>query len=338
MKKILIIANYKKSIGGIAGQVDVLLEKLNNEKFSLELFNTKANYLKRLLLPFKLFFKGKKFDIFHIHGCSGLGFYPIFIGAIVGHLKNKKVIITYHGGDFEQFFDSYPKLIRYFLNRADKLTVPSFYLFDILKKNKIDAIHLPNIIREDNVVFKVRNSFDPILIVTRSLEKVYNIPLIINAFYKIKHKFRDAKLFLVGDGSLKNELEIEVKKSGIEGIDFLGRVDNAKIGTILNKADIYINPTTADNMPLSLFEAFACGLPVISTNVGGIPNFINNNENGFLINSNDEEALIDKIEFILANQDTMNPIINSALLTFKKYTWNRLKLKYFELYEFKKTN
>ena len=89
-------------------------------------------------------------------------------------------------------------------------------------------------------------------------------------------------------------------------------------------------------MPLSLFEAFACGLPVISTNVGGIPNFINDNENGFLINSNDEEALIDKIEFILANQETMNPIIESALLTFEKYTWNRLKLNYFELYEFEK--
>ena len=69
----------RRSIGGIAGQVDVLLDKLNNEHFFSELFNTKANYLKRLLLPFKLFFKGRKFDIFHIHGCSGLGFIPFLL-------------------------------------------------------------------------------------------------------------------------------------------------------------------------------------------------------------------------------------------------------------------
>ena len=163
-------------------------------------------------------------------------------------------------------------------------------------------------------------------------KKVYNIPLVIDAFKKIENKYSDAKLFIVGDGSLQKQLEVYVEKSHIRGIYFLGRVDNAKIGEKINEADIYINPTTADNMPLSLFEAFACGIPVITTNVGGIPNFISDNKSGFLIKSNDVDALVEKIEFILANPERIKPIIEAAHETFKKYTWSRLKAKYFDLF------
>ncbi len=101
---------------------------------------------------------------------------------------------------------------------------------------------------------------------------------------------------------------------------------------MLNKADIYVNPTTADNMPLSLFEAFACGGPVISTNVGGLTNFIEDKVNGFLINNDDEKALIEKIEYILLNQSKIGTIIDKAYLTFQKYTWNQLKPCYYKLY------
>jgi len=333
MKKILIIANYRKSIGGISGQIDVLLDKLNNNEISAELFNTKDSYLNRFLLPFKLYKKSKGIDVFHIHGCSGFGFYPIFIGVLIGRLKSNKIIITYHGGGLQEFLNSYPNFVKYFLNKADILTVPSIYLLDILNKNKIKAIYLPNIIREDNVKFKHREKFTPTLIVTRSLKNVYNIPLAINAFYKIKLKYNSAKLFIVGDGPLKSKLENDVKRSGIEGITFLGQIENDKIGETLNKADIYINPTTADNMPLSLFEAFACGLPVISTNVGGLPNFIKDKISGFLIKSNDLDALIEKIEYILSNQDEIATIINAAYKTFQNYTWSKLQDGYFELYK-----
>ena len=332
MKKILIIANYKKSVGGIAGQVDILLEKFNNSEFITQLFNTKTGNLKRLFLPFKLAYKSKGFQFFHIHGCSGLGFYPIAIGVLVGLLANKKIIVTYHGGDLEKFITSYPRIIKFFLKIADITTVPSLYLLDILKKNEIVGTYLPNIIREDNVIFKVRKDFRPVFIVTRSLEKVYNIPLVIDAFKKIEEKYSDAKLFIVGDGSLKKELEVYVNNLGIKGIHFLGRIENTKIGEMINKADIYLNPTTADNMPISLFEAFACGIPVISTNVGGIPNFISNNKSGLLINSNDVDALVEKIEFILNNPGKMNLIIDEAYETFKKYTWNNLESQYVELY------
>lgn len=332
-KKILIIANYRQSIGGISGQVDILLKYFNNGKFNCDLFNTKTNIFRRLLLPISLFFKGIRYDIFHIHGCSFLGFYPIILGVIIGKILNKKTIVTYHGGDLKNFLNKYSILVKYILSLADIITVPSKYLQGIFGKYSIDSIILPNIIREDNVVFKKRDIIRPYMIVTRSLEKIYNIPLVIDAFIEIKKKYKNAKLFIIGEGSLKAKLENEVKVLGIKDIEFVGKVKNSEIGNELNKADIFINPTTTDSFSISMFEAFACGLPVISTNVGAIPEFIKDGFNGLLIDSGDINGMINKIDLLLNDNNLSQKIIKNAYKTFKKYTWTNIKDMYYKLYK-----
>ena len=333
MAKILLIANYKPSVGGISGQIEILLEYFNDDINQVDLFNTKDNILKRILMPFVLFNKGRKYDIFHIHGCSFFGFFPIVIGVMIGKLLKKKIIITYHGGGLYEFINKYKTKVIYFLNKANTITVPSKYLQDILNNNSIKSKYLPNIIRDNNVYLKKRENLKPILIVTRTLDEVYNIPLSIMAFKDLKKVVPDAKLKIVGDGKLKNEILELVKKENIDDIEFIGRVPNSKIGEILNTADIFINPSNKDNMPLSLFEALACGLPVISTNVGGIPDYIIDGINGFLIELNNKEQLMNKILYILNNQDEVQKIIYNGYQTFEQLTLNNLKNEYLKLYE-----
>lgn len=284
-------------------------------------------------MPFVLFIKGRKYDIFHIHGCSFFGFFPIVIGVMIGKLLKKKIIITYHGGELYEFINKYKTKVIYFLNKADIITVPSKYLQNILNNNSIKSKYLPNIIRDDNVYFKKREKLKPILIVTRTLDEVYNIPLSIMAFKDLKKVVPDAKLKIVGDGKLKNEILELVKKENIDDIEFIGRVPNSKIGEILNTADIFINTSNKDNMPLSLFEALACGLPVISTNVGGIPDYFTDGINGFLIEPNNKEQLTNKILYVLNNQDEVQKIIDNGYQTFEKLTLRNLKSEYLKLYE-----
>ncbi len=333
MAKILLIANYKPSVGGISGQIEILLKHFNDNKNQIDLFNTKDNIFKRILMPFVLFIKGRKYNIFHIHGCSFFGFFPIVIGVIIGRLLKKKIIITYHGGGLEEFINKYKTKVIYYLNKADIITVPSKYLQNILNDNSIKSKYLPNIIRDDNVYFKKRDILKPNLIVTRTLDEVYNIPLAIMAFKDLKKVIPDAKLTIVGDGKLKNEIYELVKKENIDDIEFVGRVPNSKIGEILNTADIFINPSNKDNMPLSLFEALACGLAVISTNVGGIPDYITDGINGFLIELNNKEQLMNKILYILNNQEEVQKIIYNGYQTFEQLTLNNLKSEYLKLYE-----
>ena len=333
MAKILLIANYKPSVGGISGQIEISLEYFNDNINQIDLFNTKDNILKRILMPFVLFIKGRKYDIFHIHGCSFFGFFPIVIGVMIGKLLKKKIIITYHGGGLDEFINKYKTKVIYYLNKADIITVPSKYLQNILNDNSIKSKYLPNIIRDDNVYFKKRDILKPNLIVTRTLDEVYNIPLAIMTFKDLKKVVPDAKLKIVGDGKLKNEIFELVKKENIDDIEFVGRVPNSKIGEILNTSDIFINPSNKDNMPLSLFEALACGLAVISTNVGGIPDYITDGINGFLIELNNKEQLINKILYILNNQDEVQKIIYNGYQTFEQLTLNNLKSEYLKLYK-----
>lgn len=332
MKKILIIANYKKSVGGISGQVEILLKNFNSKNIKIDLFNTKTNNIKRLLLFPKLLLKGKNYDIFHIHGCSFMGFYPIVLGVFIGKILKKEIIITYHGGGLQKFMEQYEKIVKFFLLKADVITVPSLYLKNILDMYHINSVVLANIIREDNVYYKKREIIRPYLTVTRSLEPVYNISLVIDAFFEIKKVYKNSRLRIIGEGSLKEKLINKVKALGLSDVEFVGRVENSGIGKELNKSDIYINPSTKDSFSVSMFEAFACGLPVISTNVGGISNFVIDGENGFLINSNDINGLVKKIKFVLANQDKVKAIIENAYNTFQKYTFSNLKNKYLELY------
>jgi len=333
MAKILLIANYKPSVGGISGQIEILLKHFNDNKNQIDLFNTKDNIFKRILMPFVLFIKGRKYDIFHIHGCSFFGFFPIVIGVIIGSLLKKKIIITYHGGGLDEFINKYKTKVMYYLNKADIITVPSKYLQNILNDNSIKSKYLPNIIRDDNVYFKKRDILKPNLIVTRTLDEVYNIPLVIMTFKDLKKVVPDAKLKIVGDGKLKNEIFELVKKENIDDIEFVGRVPNSKIGEILNTSDIFINPSNKDNMSLSLFEALACGLAVISTNVGGIPDYITDGINGFLIEPNNKEQLTNKILYVLNNQAEVQKIIDNGYQTFEKLTLRNLKSEYLKLYE-----
>jgi glycosyltransferase involved in cell wall biosynthesis len=334
VRKVLVIANYKKSFGGISGVVDTLLTNFKeSEGLKLNLYNTKKNPFLRFFLIFNLLQKGKPYNVFHIHGCSHLGFFPIIIGVIAGKILGKRIIVTYHGGMLEDFIKKYSGFVKYFLSKSDTLTVPSTFLVNILEERGLEVEYLPNIVRLNNVSFKKRNIISPSLIITRSFEKVYNIPFAIRSFKEIQKIYPDALLRLVGSGSLESELKKLVKELDLRNVTFTGRVSNDRIGEELNKADIFINPTTVDNMPISLFEAFACGLPVLSTNVGGLPTFIEHEVNGLLIDSGNENQLVENIQFIMNNNQKAQCMINNGYNTFLKYSFESLKNNYIKLYE-----
>ncbi len=329
---VLLVSNYSPDVGGISGQIELLLKHLPSDVLKVSLFNCRANKLRRLFFPFLLLLRARCADILHLHGCSYLGFYPIVIGVFVGKLLRKKIIITYHGGDLKEFLNKYNNIVTLFLKQADILTVPSKYLKDILDDVNVESILLPNILRDDNVIFKKRAMIKPILITTRAHENVYNLPLVIRAYAEIKKHHKNAKLRMIGDGSLRKQLELLVLELGLVDVEFVGRVKNSDIGEELNKADIYINPTRKDSFSVSMFEAFASGLPVISTNVGAIPDNLIDGYNGFLIQSNSVEQLVEKIEYLLNNDEHNIDIMTNAYETFKIHTWHYLKDKYYSLY------
>lgn len=332
--KVLLICNYKPSVGGISGQVGLLQKYLRAEGHTTDIFSTKASVLQRLLLPMRLLRVARSYDVLHIHCCSGWGFLPAVVGVSVGRWLKKRLVLTYHGGGGEKFFDNHPKLVHHHLTRTDANIVLSGFLAKIFDKHKLPYTIIPNIIELDETQYRLRETLKPNFICTRAHEELYNIPCILRAFQKVLTELPEASLTLVGDGSQHEALAEMAKEMGLANVTFTGRVDNTEIYTYLDQADIFLSTPMVDNMPVSVLEAMNTGLLVISSRVGGVPYMIKNGANGLLFDSNDSDKLAELMLWSVENQTIAKAIIQQGHIEVKKYRWESIKDKLYDTYGF----
>lgn len=323
--KVLLICNYKPGVGGISGQVELLQKYLRKEGHVADIFSTKDSTIRRLTLPIRLHNIAKKYDVLHIHCCSGWGFLPAVVGISVGRLLKKRIVLTYHGGGGEKFFEKHHTLLRICLTRTDSNIVLSGFLAKVFDSHRLPYSIIPNIIELDDKQFRHRDNIKPNFICTRAHEPLYNIPCILKAFQTVQANLHEATLTLVGDGSQHAALMQISDELGLRNITFTGRVDNKDIYCYLNQSDIFISSPTVDNMPVSVLEAMNAGLLVISSRVGGLPYMINDGESGLLFESDDHTRLAEKMLWAVSNQTTVKSIIKNARQEVKKYSWESVK-------------
>lgn len=242
-------------------------------------------------------------------------------------LRGKKLVLSARGGGAGDFFNKYKFRVWPFLKCVDLVTVPSGFL----QKAFIDAfgiqpVIVPNIIDLKQFNFKERVPIRPKLLVTRNLEKIYNIHCVIRSFNIIKQKYPDSRLGIAGEGSERQELEDLVNDLGLaECVEFYGRVEHDQIQELYDEYDIFVNGSNIDNLPGTILEAFACGLPVVSTNAGGIPYMVEDSVTGLLVETNDHEALAKNIDNLLNNPALVQKLTENARKECHKYSWENVK-------------
>ncbi len=334
MKRILYVTNYKPGKGGISGQVDYLMRFLpDGKEYYADIFSTYGSVFQRILFFFSLFFRVRKYDIVHIHGCSGYGFLPIVYGMVAGKLWRRKVIVTYHGGGAEAFFARHPHWVRFWLMKADERVVLSGFLRAVFDKYGIPSCIIPNVVELKDDVFVERKEILPKFISMRHLRDLYNIPCILRAFERVQKQVPEAELVLLGDGDKKKELESYVVEHGLKSVRFIGHVPNEKIGDYLQKSDVMLSSPREDNMPVSLLEAFSAGLLVITSNVGGVPYMVEHGRTGLLFESDNDSDMADQMLWALSHQSESLQIIKNAKEEVKQYSWEVVGQQIKSLYE-----
>lgn len=329
---VLLICNYKPGVGGISGQVEILQRKLRSGGHTADIFSTKASVLQRLLIPFRLFSVAKHYDVLHIHCCSGWGFLPAAVGVTVGRRQKKRMVLTYHGGGGEHFFDKHSHLVRHYLTRTDVNIVLSGFLAKVFDKHNLPYTIIPNIIELDGSHYRERKEIKPHFICIRSHEELYNIPCILRAFQQVLAQLPESTLTLVGNGSQHNALAEMVKELVLTNVTFTGRVDNKEIYHHLNEADILLSSPTIDNMPVSLLEAMNAGLLVISSRVGGVPYMVEDGKTGYLFPSDDSDALAELMIKAVQQPSESKTIIHNAHCAVDAYRWENIKDKLYQVY------
>lgn len=332
--EILLIGNIPQHAGGIAVQMKLLREKLEQEGIRVAMINTKRNALIRLsFLPALLILKGLRKNVFHVHGCSHAGFFPIVLAVLIGKLLHKKVIVTYHGGNAKGFLEKQGKFAAFILKRATKVIVLSGFLKNVFDKYGVQTEVIPNILDINNFHYVERKVISPNLITTRALARIYDIATAIEALSIVQKRYPQASLYIVGTGPEEETLKRIVTDRGIKNVFFTGYVANQAIYHYLSKADIWCNPTTRDNMPMSMLEAINAGLVVVSTNVGGIPYMVEHEKSAWLVNKGDSIGMADGIFKMLDNPQLAKGFISNARATLYNYDWTHIRGRLFAIYE-----
>ena len=272
---------------------------------------------------------------YFLTGFFNFFFWVTYPALILIKIHRKRVILSARGGEARSFFQKYRPFVKPILRRVDTISTPSGFLRQaFLEVLGLDAVIVPNIADFNQFRFRPRKPVRPNLLVTRSLEEIYNVDCVIRAFKKVHDYFPDSSLGIVGGGSQQAALEELVRDLHLNGcVRFYGRVEHSEIQNYYDQYDIFVNASNADNLPGVILEAFASGLPVVSTRAGGIPYLVEEGVTGLLVDVGDSEALAKKVIELVKDPELASMLANNARIECQKYSWENVKAALIPLLE-----
>ncbi len=258
-------------------------------------------------------------EVIHIFS-AGLTSYALWTvpALLLARLWRKKIILNYHDGQGDQHLTEW-RSAKPTIALADRVVTPSGFLVDVFRKHDIEARSIVNIIDTSRFIYRKRRKLRPVFMTNRILEPLYNVECILRAFSIIQKSYPEATLTIAHDGPSKSSLEEMARDLKLENTRFIGRVPHEKVTELYDAADIYLTSPNIDNMPVSLLECFAAGLPIVATKVGGIPYVATDRESALLVERNDHEALAARSMELLQNEDLVEHITNGGLEAVKRY-------------------
>lgn len=346
---VLIIGPLSPAVGGITTFISDILNSNLKNNFELTPFatnrprnkdsNVSIKYLITCiiyttyhLLIFPIILLIKKPDIIHIHTPSYWSFLENSYYVLVSKLFKKKVILHIHGGAFDHFYLNSSHVMKFYIkyimslsNRVVSLSEgwKSFFVVKIgLDENLVSIIRNGVIFTNYNISQepKVKNGKFTVLFIGGTDAKRKGIYDIIKAIPYVIEAYPDVIFSFIGDIHLENSSNMLKDLKIKDHIRILGQVSEIDKIKMLNFSDLFILPSYAEGLPITILEAMAAGLPVISTTVGAIPEVIKDGVNGYLINPGDYEALAKNILILIKDDRIRNEIRqNNINLIIKDY-------------------
>src|SRR5262245_35410231 len=275
-----------------------------------------------------------RFDVAHVFAASYFSFVITPAPAVlIAKLYGKPVLLNYHSGEAEDHLRRWPRSTKLIFRLVDRVVVPSRYLVEVFARFGIEAEAVSNTAPLERFAFRERRPLRPTLLSSRNLEGLYNVADTLRAFALIERRAPDARLIVAGDGRERARLRALAAELGLKRVEFVGAAPPDRMPELYDRADIFVNSSLVDNMPLSLIEAFACGLAVVSSNAGGIPHIVTDGETGLLSPCGDYEALAANVIRLLEDRRLAASLIGRARAACRQYTWEAARGSWLKIYE-----
>ncbi len=270
-----------------------------------------------------------KIDIVHIHAGDIVSFKRKYLYILLSKIMRRKIIYHHHGANFQEHYNSATKFWKQRVKRVFESVDQVICLSDSWRKStnciapsakvKVipNAVFVPNIFQKPKhtnirltflgLIGDRKGIFDLLIVIKRLITNGYNIELSIG-----------------GNGDIKR-LKSSIKRLGLEKyIHFLGWIDDTSRDRLLKQTDIFILPSYAEGMPMSILEAMAYGIPVVSTLVGGIPELVKDEDSGILFNPGDLMKLYECIARLINSEGLRDAFGTKARnIIIKKHSTGR---------------
>jgi glycosyltransferase involved in cell wall biosynthesis len=354
--KICLIGPTPPPAGGMGNLTVQLQAALTTEGAAVDLVQVNAPYSPKFvakvpgiravfrLVPYliRLYRSIGQSDVCHLMANSGWSWHLFAAPAIwIAAFRRKPMVMNYHGGHAEAFFSKSWSTVGPSVRKCNVVIVPSPYLQRIFNKFNVATTVVPNALdhhkfyaKEPQRTLPSNKTFPFKLIVTRNLESIYDIATAIKGFALLKQQYPNITLEIAGSGpeeaalkSLCTELVVT------EAVTFLGRLNSDQMSQLYRSADLVLNPSRVDNSPISIVEALASGTPVISTDVGGIPDLVIDGVEAILIPAGEPEIFCHHASVLLSDIDCRQQLINNGLAKAANFAWPAVKTVLLQSYQ-----
>lgn len=271
-------------------------------------------------------------DVVHVFAASYFSFLLAPTPALVmGRLLRKPVVLNYHSGEAEDHLARW-RTAAPTLRLASRVVVPSRYLVEVFRRAGIEASAIFNAIDLERFRFRDRDRFQPRFLVNRNFEAHYGVEDVLRAFAVIRQQLPEATLTVAGDGPLREQVHATARALRLNGVRFVGRVVPSSMPAIYDEHDVFLNASTIDNMPLSILEAYAAGLAVVTSDAGGVPWIAEDGATALVVPCRDPEALAKAAVHALANQPATKRMVLAGREFVRAFTPERVVPEWASLY------
>lgn len=314
----------------------MLADSLLAEGFDVISVSSKLNRFLRVTEVVQTIIQKRRWiDLLIIEVYSGMSFLLADISSFFARIFGLPVVFVLHGGNLPGFDQRFPRWTRRVLLRARFVVAPSSFLAEKMSRCNANTRVIPNIIALEKYNYRERKLVEPRLLWMRSFHDIYNPELALRAFALVKKRFSGATLVMAGPdkGRLNDTVQLADSLGLVDSVSFPGFLNEDQKTHQFDQAEIFLNTTRIDNMPVGVVEACAAGLPVVATDVGGLSALLKNRHSGILVKGTDPRSLADAIEELITDQRLAETLSRNGRATAENSSWPNVLAEWRDLFD-----
>lgn len=327
-RSVLLVGYMPPPAVGARAQSEELGERLAEAGWRVSTVSHRTGRLARVLdIVVSTWRWREQYAVAEVDVFSGAAFRWAEAACRVLRAARRPYVLALHGGNLPPFARTRGDRVRRLLGGAAAVTAPSRYLFEEMRTYRPDLVHLPNGLALGSFPFVARASVAPRLVWVRAFHDVYNPSLAVRVLARVASERPDARLAMLGrdkDGSLGRVRALARELGVADRLELPGPVPHGDVPRWLADADVFLNTTNVDNTPVSVLEAQAAGLAVVSTNVGGLPYLLEDGVDALLVAPDDAAAMARAVLRVVSEPGLAASLAARGREKAERFDWARV--------------